>query len=223
MKWLYKLEHKHGNRYIRRLMLIIIVGMAAVYIIQMAALSQRFDFISLLTLNRAAIFRGQVWRLVTFIFVPPGANGSIIWFIIGLYFYYMIGTSLESIWGGFRFNAYYLFGVLGAIVACLLVGSASNVYLNLSLFLAYATLSPDSVFRLFFFIPIKAKWMAIGYGAFLLLQIIFSFIAGPFIGLTALVGLVFSLVNYVIFYGRSAVDMLQNQIRMYKNRRNWRR
>lgn len=222
MKWLYKLEYKHGNKYIRRLMLIIIIGMVAVYFISMAAASQGFNFTALLTLNRDAIFAGQVWRLITFVFVPPGGSG-IFWFIIAIYFYYMIGTSLESIWGGFRFNIYYLFGILGAIVACLLVGSATNTYLNLSLFLAFAALAPDTTFRLFFIIPIKAKWMAIAYAAFLVIQIIFAFISGPYIGLTALVSLALSLVNFAIFFGRSSIEAIQNQIRIYKNRRNWRR
>ncbi len=221
MKWLYKLEHKHGKRYIRRLMLIIVVGMAIVYFVSQAAAYSGFDFISLLTLNRDALFHGQVWRLVTFVFVPPG--GGLIWLIIGLYFYYVIGEALENMWGGFRFNLYYLFGMVGAIIACLLVGSASNVYLNLSLFLAFAALSPDATFRLFFILPVKAKWMALAYAAFLLIQIIFAFVASPYTGLVALVSLALSLVNYAIFFGRSTVEAVQNQIRIYKNRRNWRR
>lgn len=220
MKWLYKLEYKYGKHYIHRLMTIIIVGMVIVYFVNMAAAVSGFNFIDLITLNRTAIFQGQVWRLVTFVFVPPSEN--IFWLIIGLYFYYIIGTSLENMWGGFRFNLYYLFGMIGAIVASLIVGSSFNVYLNLSLFLAFATLAPDTSFHLFFILPIKAKWMALAYAAFLVIQLIFAFIAGPYTGLVALVSLVLSLVNYFIFFGKTMVETIKEQIRIMKNRRNWR-
>lgn len=225
MKWLYKLEYKYGKYYIPNLMTIVVIGMAAVAILDFAAGGAlgAGGLSGLLSFNRAAIAQGQVWRIITFIFLPPGSVSNPFMLLIGLYFYFTIGRALENTWGGFRFNIYYFLGILGAIVAGLVTGSSTNTYLNLSLFLAFATLAPDTSFLLFFLIPVKAKWMAIVYALFLAAQIIFAFIASPAYGLVNLVSLLFSLVNYAIFFGRTLITSIQDQIRIQKNRRNWRR
>ncbi|MDL2324126.1 rhomboid family intramembrane serine protease [Ruminococcaceae bacterium OttesenSCG-928-A16] len=220
MKWLYKLDYKYGRHYIRNLMRIIVVGMAMVYIA--GYVMPEYNLASYLSLNRSAILSGQVWRLITFIFVPE--QTSPIWIFISLYFYYFIGTSLESVWGGFRFNLYYLAGILGSILACFIspAGYADNTYLNLSLFLAYATLAPDATFQLFFLISVKAKWLAIFYVVFAGLTIAVSFRSGLFFGLSALVTFGFSLLGYLLFFGPTLLGIIKEQIRIAKNRRNWR-
>ncbi len=220
MKWLYKLEYKHGKRYIHGLMTIVVIGMAAVYLLDMAAAGAGFNMSSMLTLNRSAILSGQVWRILTFVFVPGGQNAF--WLLVSLYFYYMMGKNLESYWGGFRLNIYYFVGMLGAIASCFITGYATNVYLNLSLFLAFATVAPDTTFLLFFILPVKAKWLALAYAAFLAVQLIFQFFASPTIGLISLVSLGFSLLNYFLFFGGQMVRVVKEQIRISKNRRNWR-
>ena len=53
-----------------------------------------------LTLHPGLIMRGQVWRLVSWLLIPPG-NLSI-FTIIMLYFYFSLGRSLEYTWGAFR-------------------------------------------------------------------------------------------------------------------------
>lgn len=222
MKWLYKLEYKYGKYYIHNLMMIIVVGMFIVYAanMMMPQLMLTNSYIGPLALNRAAILQGQIWRLVTFIFIPSGSGFLT---FISLYFYYIMGSHLESGWGGFRFNLYYLVGILGTILAAMITGQASNLYLNLSLFLAYATLSPDSQFLLFFILPIKAKYLAIGYAVFIVLDIISTFVTrSPQMGIYALVALLFSLLNYLLFFGKGIIGIIQNEIRMAKNRRNWR-
>ena len=220
MKWLNKLEYKFGKRYIHGLMTIVVIGMAAVYILDMLAASAGFNMSSLLSLDRAAILSGQVWRLITFIFVPT-SNGPF-WLLIACYFYYMIGKGLENTWGGFRLNVYYLTGMIGAIISCFVIGYGVNVYLNLSLFLAFATVAPNTTFLLFFILPVKAKWMALAYAAFLVVQLIFAFIGNPVAGLISLVSLGFSLLNYFIFFGGTMFRNLKEQIRQSRNRRNWR-
>lgn len=221
MKWLYKLEYKHGHRYIPNLMKLIVFGMAFVYVLLMFS-GNNADFLySNMMLTRDGLFKGQIWRLVTFIFLPPLTQP--IYVFISLYFYYFIGNSLEQYWGGFRFNLYYLFGTIGTILAMLISGYGTNVFLNLSLFLAFATVAPDTTFLLFFILPVKAKWMALGYVAISLFQIIASIVANPTTGVRDLVSLAFSLANYFLFFGRDLIDAVQNQIRIYKNRRNWRK
>ncbi len=220
MKWLYRLEHKYGKYYLRGLMTIIVIGMAAVYVLDMAAVGAGFNMTSLLSLNRSAILRGEVWRLITFIFVP--SSTSPLWLLISLYFYYMMGRNLEYLWGGFRLNLYYLVGVIGAIISCFITGFGTNVYLNLSLFLAFATIAPDTGFMLFFVLQIKAKWLALGYAAFLAVQLVFQFFASPIFGALMLVSLLFSLINYALFFGNTLIRNTREQIRISRNRRNWR-
>ncbi|MDL2253976.1 hypothetical protein LJC49_07890 [Ruminococcaceae bacterium OttesenSCG-928-I18] len=220
MKWLYKLEYRFGKYYIHNLMTIVVIGMAAVYIFDMAAANAGFSMSNLLSLERSAILSGQVWRVLTFVFVPTTSGAF--WMLIACYFYYMIGKGLENAWGGFRMNVYYLMGMLGAIASCFIIGYGTNVYLNLSLFLAFATVAPDTTFMLFFILPVKAKWMALAYAAFLVIQLLFTFIGNPMLGLISLVSLGFSLLNYFIFFGGTMFRNLKEQIRISQNRRNWR-
>lgn len=67
-----------------------------------------------LMFDREAIFHGQIWRLVSFIFMPP--SSSPVFLLISLMFYWYLGTSLQNTWGTFRFTVYYLCGMLGAIL-----------------------------------------------------------------------------------------------------------
>ena len=113
----------------------------------------------LLSLDRAALFRGQVWRLLTFLFVPP--TTSPLWILFQLYFNCLLGRGLEQQWGVFRFNLYYLCGMVGAILAALLTGYGTNNYLNLSLFFAFAAFYPDYKLLIFFILPVKIKYLAI--------------------------------------------------------------
>lgn len=236
MRWLYKLENKLGKYYIRNLMTVIVAGMVIVYLGDMFMAAGGMSVSSWLSLNIAAVMRGQVWRLITFVFIPPSSN--VFFILINLYFYFMLGRMLESYWGGFRLNVYYLFGILGTIagafVAYFLVPyvssaaaliSPTNAYLNLSLFLALATLMPDMEFRLFFLIPLKAKWLAIAYAVLLVIPILQTVVFSPNPlgnGLTQLIALVFSLINYLIFFGPTLISGIRQQIIVSRNRRQWR-
>ena len=75
-----------------------------------------------------------------------------------------------------------------------------NVSLNTSLFLAFATLYPDFELLLFFFIPLKVKWLA----WFVWLTVAFSFILGSF-GTRVAIGA--SLFNYMLFFGADIAEM----------------
>ena len=100
-------------------------------------------------------------------FVPNDTR--LFWLLISLYFYYWIGSTLEQRWGTAKFNLYYISGVvltvIGTILASVISGFnytvAGSTYVNLSMFLAFACLFPDTQVLLFFIIPIKMKWLAI--------------------------------------------------------------
>ena len=159
MNLLNKLERKFGKFYIRNLMLIIVVGNAFVFALTMMN-GWDLTLINNILLNPQRVMQGEVWRLITFIFVPE--VGSIISLLFSLYFYYLAGTGLEHEWGGFKLNVYYLVGMIATIVVSLLTGlPATGAFINLSLFLAFARIYPDFQILLFYIIPIKVKYLAI--------------------------------------------------------------
>ena len=158
----------HPRFGISNLMRVIVAGNVAVYVLMLLTQSNDVNALNFLTFNLHALLRGEVWRLVTFVFVP--AYSSPFSLLISLYFYYWIGSTLERQWGTAKFNLYYFSGmlltVLGAVLASLITGNyyltvAGTNYVNLSMFFAFAVLFPNAQVLLFFFIPVKIKWMAI--------------------------------------------------------------
>ncbi len=199
----------HRRFGIPRLMLYIVIGNAAVFMI--SALDPTRTFWGLIGFNPSYILRGQVWRLVTWVFSPAaGASlqpSSLFFTALLLYFYYFIGQTLENEWGTPKFTLYYIFGVLLNIVfgfaAWLIAGRAfyfplSSSYLNLSMFFAFAVLFPEQHVMLFFVIPVKIKWLALINGAYFLLQIIAYVLVGNILG--ALLPIVATL-NFLLFCG----------------------
>ena len=163
---------------------------------------------SFLYFNRELILRGQIWRVLTFIFIPP--KQSLLFILFALYFYYILGTALENRWGSRRFNLYYLVGILGNILGGFILGFNDNTFLNMSLFLAFACLYPDFEIMLFFFLPVKMKYVAIADAVLLLLQFFRS---------TGAVKLcmLFSMLPFFLFFGKQA--WLQGRMDLLRLRR----
>jgi len=207
MKWLNSLERKLGRHYIRDLMKYLVIAMAGTFILEFLPLPK--SAFQLLRFNRAAILQGEIWRVFTFVFLPP--TGSIFWIIISLYFYYFLGSTLENQWGSARFNVYYIIGVIGNIIAGFITGYATNEYLNLSLLLAFAAMYPDMEFMLFFFLPVKAKWIGLFDGLYLIYLLIIS----PWhYKLT----IVISLLPFLLFFGGQAWLLIRME---YRRIRHW--
>ena len=211
--WLDKLERKFGKFAIRNLMLIVVGAMAIVFIMDYAVgMTTGQSLSSILIFDREAIMSGQVWRILTFLFLPP--NSSLLFIVLALYFYWLIGSSLENQWGSFGFTVYYLLGALGAIASGCITGYATNSYLNMSLFLAFALLNPNFEVMLFFFIPVKMKWLAlidaVGF--------VFSFIIESWAGRLSLV---MALINVLIFFTPNFIDWVKSLWRRYKWRKNF--
>ena len=196
---------------LRRLMTIIVVGTALVWLLDYIVLMRSdVSIIYYLYFNKELILQGQVWRLITFVFVPN--SDSLFFLAISLYFYWLIGNTLEMEWGSFRFDMYYLVGVLGAIGSGFITGYATNEYINMSLFLAFAILNPNHQVLLFFFIPIKMKWLAI----IDLIGLVLLFIFGTW---WTRIALLVSLINIPLFFGRLVFQKIKNAQR----RRKWKR
>lgn len=212
--------YDHPNFGIPNLMLYIVIGNVLVFLMDL--LSQG-TFSPMLEFIPAYLFQGQVWRLVTFLFVPSDAN--VIFLAISLYFYYWIGTSLERTWGTARFSMFYLIGFACAVVvgllSCLVYGTdypgavTSTSYLNLSLFFSIATLYPDTQILLLFILPVKIKWVAY-LDAALLVVSVFGFLgSGQY--LMALLPIL-AMVNYLIFFGDELFSALWGRASAFRHR-----
>ncbi|MDO5517060.1 MAG: hypothetical protein Q4F66_05855 [Clostridium sp.] len=197
MKWLDKLERKFGKYYISNLMMKIIILSAVVYFITFYIL-QDYNYINGLTFDINRILKGEVWRIFTFVFIPP-LSGSLFMVLISLYFDYLAGVNLEHEWGEFRFNVYFLFGMIGTMILSSITGApATGSYVTTSIFLAFAKLFPDFTVLLFFIIPIKMKWMGYLTWAGIIFNIVIALAGGSV--KSALLYLV-PLINYFLFFG----------------------
>ena len=227
-------EKKSGKYAIKNISLMLIMCYAVGYAIQFIG----DGFLNFLTLDPYKILHGQIWRIVTWIIVPPSSFS--IFTIIMLFFYYSVGTTLERTWGAYRYNLYLfsgmLFTVLGSFVAmglcylffgdvmvipgnaeyvCSLYGTLfSTYYINMSILLAFAATFPDMQVLLMFVIPVKMKWLGIIYGVMLVFEL-FQNVGSPLAGIFYRTAIVASLLNFVIFWitSRSHINMSPREIK----------
>lgn len=198
MRLLDKLERKIGWLAIPNLMIYILAGNVLVYLMQMLF---SLDLTAALAFDRDAVLAGQVWRIISFVFIPPAAFSGGMWSVmmaaLVIFFYYSIGRQLEYAMGSFAFTIYYLVGMLGVILAgSIFGGSISGVYLNSSLFFAYAVYFPNEMILFMFFIPLKIKYIAYFSGAMLILQFILTSFTGKIL-------IIMGLINFLLFFGKS--------------------
>ncbi len=191
MNFLNKLERKIGKYAIPNLSKYLIFGYILGYLIQFI----NPNLLNVISLNPYLILHGQVWRLVTWIIIPP-SGFSILWTVVMLYFYYSVGNDLERTWGTFYYNVYLFMGMLFTAIGSFLVMGLSYVpsleineamkyfgeasyfnivssyfstyYVNMSIFLGFAMTFPEVRVLLMFVIPIKVKWLGIAYAVMLL-------------------------------------------------------
>ena len=193
---------RHPRFGIPNLMLYIVAGNVIVYLLMMFTQANDANALAFLTLNTSAVLKGELWRIITYVFVPT--SSGIFWLLISLYFYYWIGSTLERQWGTAKFNLYYISGallpVLGVVIASLISGQsytvAGSYYVNLSMFFAFAFLFPDTQVLLFFIVPIKMKWLAYLDAALFTGDAVRSLLAGNWGG--ALLPVI-ALLNFAVF------------------------
>lgn len=200
MNTLRKLERKFGKFAIQNLTLYIVVGIIAGYAIMLFFPNLSTYF----TLDPHLVVRGQVWRLLSWLFVPPSGL-SLFSFLVPLFYYY-VGTNLERAWGKFIYNLFIFGGIIFTIFGAVFVYlfylfvlrteiemSLTTYYLTMSMFLSFATCYPDEMVRLYFIIPIKMKYLALFDGALILI----GFFTSPMGGKVIIVS---SLLNFLIFF-----------------------
>ena len=217
MRFLKKLERKIGKYAIPNLSLYLVMGYIIGYVLIL--INDKVHVMDFLTLNPYLILHGQVWRLITWIIIPP--SGLSIWTIIMLFFYYSVGTSLERTWGTFLYNVYIFSGIILTIIGSfvlmgisyvpvfelcklriaygdmnyfmLLAQNFTSYYVNMSILLAFAATFPEAMVYLMGIIPIKMKWLGVAYGVMLIVEFLQNGIVGKIVIGT-------SLLNFVIFF-----------------------
>lgn len=220
-----KLRRKLERYAIPNLTMYLIICYGIGYVLQMIAPA----IFGYLILDPYRILRGQVWRLFTWVLIPP-ENTNIIFVLIMLYLYYSLGSLLERIWGTYKYNVYIFSGILFTIVGAFVLylycriagavptmyagvymltngsenliyfGQFSTYYINMSIFLACAASIPDVQVLLMFLFPIKVKWLGIIYGIMLVINCIQG-------GISAWIVIGFSMLNFIIFFARSKGKM----------------
>ena len=210
MNWLYKLERRFGRFGIPNLMLYVAAGQAIVWLVLMFAY---YPLYFLLSLNRSGLFAGQVWRLVSFVFLPPLTTNPI-YVALEIYLLYWLGSALERTWGSFTFTVYFLLGIVGARLGCLITASAGNTALYYSLFFAFAYLYPETQLLLFFVVPVKVKWLGWISAVLYLLQWIVAPLGQKLAMLAGLLG-------FWIFFGKGGIGRLRQKVTDYRRRKAW--
>jgi hypothetical protein len=208
MSWINWLEARIGFLGVPRLMQLIALLNGLVYVLNFF----QPTYVLALLLIPERILHGEVWRLVSYIFVPEvllrGGNPALqpLFLFVYLFFLVWMGDALEHAWGAFRVTLFYFLGMVGVTVAAFFFGGGGlfAFLLNLSLFFAFATLYPDVQIYVFFVLPLKIKWLAFVSLALLLLELLWG-------SLSTKAAILVSFLNYFVFFGPQAYAKLRDR------------
>lgn len=193
MGWLNFLERRFGRYAIPDLTWKLLGCQICVYVL--GAIDP--EIYNILLLDPQRIMKGEIWRLFSFIVIPPYTDiHQAIWFFFTCYFVLLMGSSLEREWGYFRYNMFWLVGIIATTFFAFFIvhGPVSNIFMGLSLFLAFATIFPEYVIYVMFVLPVRVKYL----GYFAALSQLVVFVNGD---LSTRVGVVVALLNYFLFFG----------------------
>lgn len=183
-QFLNQLERRFGSWAVPGLIRYLAIMFAGFYLLSAIFpnlwLMMDFDF--------AKILKGEVWRIVTFIFAPHAAGFTMIGLLFcffGMMLSFIFSDTLEAQWGVFRTNLYVVAGYLSTLLAACILAWLYNykpmlpgVYLGMSVFFAFATYNPRFTLMLFFIIPTPIWIIAAITGVFLCLNIVGGFFIG---------------------------------------------
>lgn len=198
MSVLNSMENRFGRFAIPGLVAILAGFQAAVWIM----LQINKAFITALVLDRDLVLQGQIWRLVTWVFIPTSSN--VLWMFFAVMIMMTISGVLDRAWGAFRTNLYIFGGIFSMVVGTLIFDSPPmGLALYTTIFFAFACILPDYEFLVFFILPVKVKYLAMITGALLML----SFISDP----SSRGSIFFSLLNFFVAFGPGFVKRLKHR------------
>ena len=211
--FLNKLERRFGRYAISNLAKYLVYGYGVGYALYFLGMIFKLNLLSLISLDPYKILHGQVWRLITWIIVPPEFS---LWAIFLLLIFISFGNTLERTWGTFRFNVYILSGILFTIIGAFILYGAyflagytgkypdyvlsshigdyfQTYYVYLTIFFACAVEYPNIQMLMMFIIPVKLKWIAI----FMAVILGVNFLAGNW---ETKIAIIASLLNFAVFF-----------------------
>lgn len=212
MHWLFKAEQKLGRFAIPGLIRIIAGFQLLVFVL--VAMNEHLH--GLLNMDPERILSGEVWRLVTYVFIPRSYNPF--WIIFQVLFLWFISDGLEQAWGSFRVNLYFAGTMITLTAGCFILqmligqsgGNYAGEFLYESLFLAFAVIYPNQIIQFMLILPVKIKYLAYLVTGYLVL-LLFS---EPRLAL--LIGFAFA--PFFIFAGPQAVEALRLRLRVAERR-----
>jgi len=203
MKWIDRAERNFGHLAIPNLLRLIAGFNALAFILYKVSP----HFLKAIELDPAAVMRGEVWRLVSYIFIPSIGGPITDWLFAALYIWYLwwLGDGLESAMGSFRLNLFYALGMIGTTVAAFFShANFATAMLNSSLLFVFARFYPDMMIYLMGLIPVKVKWMAWFTGLGLLVGFLFN-------SWDYRLAVIAAFANFFVFFGRELFQDARNR------------
>ncbi len=218
--------HRNRGVGIPNLLFLILIGNGLVFLLTMMNRENPL-FYRILCFDRDRILHGEVWRLLTYVLTDlTEHSGRWILELIVLWFTAWTERILGQYWGVLKTNCYYLLGILLTDAAALLLGFNANCYyLNISMFLAIATLMPEEQIRFWFVLPLKMKWLAwlyLGLAAWEIIKQVQSMVAYGWFSFFWTMPLI-SLLNYALFFGKDILNIMPDFIKYHPSRKSWNR
>ncbi len=194
MTWIDRAESRFGHLAIPNLLRIVAGFNALVFILYKV----NPGWLDTLRLVPQAVLAGEVWRLVTYVFIPQVGGPIADWFFALLYVWYLwwLGEGLEEAMGSFKVNVFYFLGMIGTTIAAFFFRADFSAFmLNSSLFFAFARFYPEMQIYFMLVLPVKVKWLAWIYGALLFIGLLGA-------SASYLFAVIAALANYIVFFGR---------------------
>ena len=191
-----RLERRFGWIAIPGVVKVIVAFQALIWVLNMFR-DNDLIFHLLLYLDKDLILSGQVWRLFSFILIPPVEAGAFIFMLFAVFFTIFMGNMLEQIWGSFRLTLYLLGGIVSVVIAEFAVGFNGDATLPTfliveSILFACAVYNPNYVIHLFGIIPIRLFWIALFAAALLFITATQSLVVAALI--------LISLMNFFVVF-----------------------
>ncbi|MDA0285064.1 MAG: hypothetical protein O3B86_17075 [Planctomycetota bacterium] len=207
MRLLDRLERKFRPFAVPNLTLIIVMGQSLAYILSQSD-PRIIDQMNLLP---RLVLKGEIWRLGSFCFVPPGANP--LFFIFAMLIFHMMGSALERTWGLVRYNLFLLSGYIATVAVAFIYLDqfATNMFVGTSVFLAFAWLYPDYVFYIMFVLPVKVRWLAL----LTWIGLIYALLVGD---MSTRLFVLAGIANFLLFFGDEVVMRMRSRKHRIRNK-----
>ena len=158
------------------------------------------------------VLQGEWWRLFGFP-VSDGLDNPLYLIFYVLYLYFVI-NALESHWGPGPLTVFLGLGYISALAASFLTMQPLSIwfYILENVSLAFGTLFPDMELYIYFVLPVKAKWLAMLAGGYIIFQCLRG---GVFVTLF----LTITLIPYLLFFSPMLYTLVRTRYKVAKNRK----